>query len=110
MGALVIDDHALEVTDEEIAHDPQRQLALLIHERRRLCTGTAAANRRPELLEQREVALELFLRRALGGSSHDEPAFRELELFADRLQTLTFGILQATRNADPVPKRDEDEE
>jgi hypothetical protein len=46
----VIDDDPLEVADEEVADDAERQLRLLVDECRRLGAVGAAADRRPELL------------------------------------------------------------
>src|SRR5688500_12867911 len=105
----MVDDDALEVTDEEVANDPERQFAFLVDEGGRLCARGAAADRRPELLEQGEVAFELLLRRALGRGPYDQPALGELELLADRLQPLTLGILEPARDTDPVAERDVDE-
>src|SRR6185295_7523612 len=108
--AVVVDDHALEVADEEVADDPERQLRLLVDERRSLGALGAPLDRRPELLQESEVAFELFLRGALGRRADDEPAVGKLETLADDLEPLALLILQAPRDADAVPVRDEDEE
>src|SRR5207247_2585174 len=49
-GAVVVDDHTLEVPDEEVADDTEGQLGLLVDERRGLGALGAALDRRPELL------------------------------------------------------------
>ena len=106
----MVDDDAFEVADEEVAHDPQGKLGFLVDERRPLGAGGAALERRPELGEQREVALELLLGRALGGGADDDPALGQVELLRDRLQALALGVLEAARDADPLAERRVDEE
>ena len=106
----MVDDHALEVADEEVADDPERQLRLLVDERRSLGALGAPLDGRPELLQESEVAFELFLRGALGRRADDEPAVGKLETLADDLEPFALLVLQAARDADAVPVRDEDEE
>src|SRR5581483_3185549 len=72
--AIVVDDRALEIAREEITHDPQRQLGLLVDERRRLRLPSARLDRAPEPLEEDDVALDVLGGRALRGRAHDQAA------------------------------------
>src|SRR5688500_8073095 len=100
--ALVVDEHPLEIAQEQVADDAERQLRLLVHERRRLGPRGASFHGAPELEQKREVAGELFLGCTLRSGSNDEPALWELELLAERLQTVALRIVQSPGNADPV--------
>ena len=106
----MVDDDALEVADEEVADDAQRQLGLLVDERGRVRPARAAADRRPELQQELEIAGELLLRGAFRGGADDQPALRQLEPLADLLQPLALVVLEPARDADPVPVRRVDEE
>ncbi len=106
----MVDDHPLEVADEEVAHDAEGQLGLLVDQRRRLGAGCAAADRRPELEQELQVALELLLGGALGRRADDEPTLWQLEPLADLLQALALVVLEAARDADPVAVRRVDDE
>jgi hypothetical protein len=55
VGAVVVDEQALELAGEEVARDAQRQLGLLVDQRRRLRLLGARLDRLPELLEEVEL-------------------------------------------------------
>ena len=110
VGALVVDLRALEVAGEEIADDPQRQLGLLVDERRRLRGLRARLDRLPEPLQEDEVALDVLGRGALGRGADDDAAFLDVELLDDVLQARALAVVEPARDAEPLALRDEDEE
>ena len=96
-------DDALEVADEEVTDDAERQLGLLVDERRRPRSLGPAADGRPELQQELEVARELLLGRALGGGANDQPALGKLEALADLLQALALVVLERRETPMPSP-------
>ena len=106
----MVDLGALEVAGEEIADDPQRQLGLLVDERRRLRGLRARLHRLPEPLQEDEVALDVLGRGALGGGADDDAAFLDVELLDDVLQARALGVVEPARDAEALALRDEDEE
>ena len=108
--ALVVDLGALEVAREEVADDSQRQLGLLVDERRRLRGLRARLDRLPEPLEEDEVALDVLRRGALGGGADDDAAVLDVELLDDLLQTGALSVVEPPRDAEALALRDEDEE
>ena len=91
----MIDGQALEIGPEDITHDPQRQLGLAVDEHRRSGAGGPALNRRPELLEQGEVAGELLLGGPFGGGANDDASLGQLERPADGLEPLPLVVVEA---------------
>src|SRR2546425_81763 len=69
---VVVDDCALEVAGEEVARDAQRQLGLLVDQRRCLGLLRLVLDRLPEPLQEDEVALDVLRGRALGGRADDD--------------------------------------
>ena len=110
VGAVVVDLGALEVAREEVADDPERQLGLLVDERRRLGVLRLRLDRLPEPLQEDEVALDVLGRRALGGGADDDPALLRVEPLDDLLQARALGVVEPARDAEPFALRDEDEE
>ena len=109
-GALVVDLGALEVAREEIADDPQRQLGLLVDERRRLGGLRLRLDRLPEPLQEDEVALDVLGGRALGGRADDDPALLDVEALDDLLQPRALVVVEPARDAEALALRDEDDE
>ena len=100
---VVVDLRAHEVPGEEVAHDPERQLCLLVDERRRGRRLRLRLDRLPEPLEEHEVALDVLGRRALGGGADDDAAALRIELLDDFLEARPLGVLEAPRDSDPSP-------
>ena len=106
---LVVDLRRHEVAGEEVAHDSQGQLGLLVDERRSRGPLGAGLNRLPEPLQEDEVALDVLCRGALGGGADDDAALLDLEPFDDVLQPGALGVLESPRNPETFPVRDVDE-
>ena len=60
VGALVVDLRRHEVAGEEIPHDPQRQLGLLVDKGRRGARRRSRLDCLPEPLQENEVALDVL--------------------------------------------------
>ena len=108
--AVVVDASADEVAGEEIPHDPQRQLGLLVDERRCRCVLGLRLDGLPEPLEEHEIALDVLGGRALGGGAHDDPAALRVEPLHDLLQARALGVLEPPRDARALAVRHVDEE
>ncbi len=80
--AVVVDLRADEVAGEEVPHDAQRKLGLLVDERRRGRGLGLRLDRLPEALQEHEVALDVLCRRALGRGANDDPPALRVELLA----------------------------
>src|SRR5215217_9110277 len=91
--ALVIDDRALEVVGEEVADDAQRQLRLLVDERRRLRLAGAGLDRLPEALQEDEVAFDVLGGGAFGGGPNDDAARARRDLLEDVAQAHALVVL-----------------
>jgi hypothetical protein len=108
VGGVVVDQRALEVAGEEVARDAERQLRLLVDERRRLRRLRLVLDRLPELLEGDEVALDVLGRRAFRGRADDDATFLDLD-------ALTISFRRAARrrraggDAEPFAERDIDD-
>ena len=110
MRALVVHLRRDEVAGEEIAHDPQGQLCLLVHERRRARTLRPGLDRLPEALQEDEVALDILGRGTLGRSADDDAALLDLEPLDDVLQPRALRVLEPARDPEPFAVRDVDQE
>ena len=99
-----------EVAREEVSHDPQGQLRLLVDERRSRFGLGLRLNRLPEPLQEHEIALDVLRRRALGGGAHDDPAALGIESLHDVLQARALGILEPPRDTGALAVRNVDEE
>ena len=106
----MVDDDALEVADEEVADDAERELGLLVDERGRLRPPA-----RPRIVDQ---SFSRSLRSPSSSSSEApsaavrtmSPPSGELEALADRLQPLALVVLEPPRDADAVAVGRVDEE
>ena len=108
--AVVVDEQPLEVAGEEVAHDAQRQLGLLVDQRRRLRVLRLRLDRLPEALQEVEVALDVLGGGALRGGADDHAALLRRDLLEDRLQAVALLVLDAPRDAEAVAVRHEDDE
>ena len=108
--ALVIDDRALEIVGEEIADDAQRQLGLLVGERRCLRTFGARLDRLPEPLQEDKVALDVLGGGALGRGADDHAALLDVEALEDVAQADALRVLEPARDTEALAARDEDDE
>ncbi len=108
--SVVVDLGADEVAGEEVAHDAERQLRLLVHERGSRRVLRLRLDRLPEALQEDEVALDVLGRRALGCRTDDDPAALRVETLDDLLEARALGVLEATRDARPLAVRHVDEE
>lgn len=76
---LVVDDRALEVVGEDVAHDADREVRLLEGEIRRLRLLDAVAQHVVELEEVLHLALEVLAPGAEGRSADDRAAALQVE-------------------------------
>ena len=90
--------------------DPQRQLGLLVDERRRLRRLGLLLDRLPEALQEDEVALDVLGRGALGGGADDHAALLHVEALEDVAQADALVVLEPARDAEALAARDEDDE
>src|SRR5581483_2477966 len=100
--AVVVDEQPLEVAGEEVAHDAQRQLRLLVDERRRLPVLRLRLDRPPQALQEVEVALDVLGGGALGRGADDHAAGLRGELLQDPLEPVALVVLEPARDAEPV--------
>ena len=107
---LVVDVRVLEVLREEVARHAQRQLGLLVDERRRLRLLRLRLDRLPELLQEDEVALDVLGARALGCGADDDAALLHVELLQDVLQARALVVLEPARDAEALAVRHEHDE
>ena len=110
VGALVVDQRALEVLGEEVADHAERQLGLLVDERRRLGRLGLRLDRLPESLQEDEVALDVLGGRALRGGADDHAALLHVEALEDVAQARALVVLEPARDAEALAVRDEDDE
>ena len=73
---LVVDDRALEVRGEDVAHDAHRQVGLLEDEIRGDRVLDAFAEHLVQLVQVLQLALEVLALGAVRGGAHDHPAAR----------------------------------
>src|SRR5438132_9820396 len=110
LRALVVDHELFEVTGEEIADDAQRQLGLLVEERRRRYGLRARLDLLPEPLEEDEVALDVLGGRALGGRPDDDAALLDVERLDDVAEADPLVVLEPARDAKALAARNVDDE
>ena len=106
----MVDEQPLEVAGEEVARDAQRQLGLLVDQRRRLRRPSRAPRSSSRALQEVEVALDVLGGGALGGGADDHAALLGRDLLEDRLQAVALVVLEPARDAEPVAVRDVDDE
>ncbi len=110
VGAVGVDVGGDEVTREEVADDPERELCLLIDELGRLGRLRAGLDRLPEPLQEDQVALDVLGGGPLGRGAHDHAARCGGDLLEDVLEPLALPVLEPARDAEPFPVRDVDQE
>ena len=106
----MVDHRALEVVGEQVADDPQRQLGLLVDERRGLRALRPRLDRLPETLEEDEVALDVLGGGAFGRGADDHAALLHVEALEDVAEADALVVLQPARDAEALAVRDEDDE
>src|SRR3954451_21447540 len=102
---LVVDDRALEVLGEDVAHDADRQVRLLEHERRRGRGLDALLEDLVELEQVLQLALEVLALGARRGGADDRAAAVEVEPLGGAAQTLALLVVEALGDADPLAGR-----
>ena len=101
--AVVVDLRADEVAGEEVADDAQRQLGLLVDERRRGRALRLRLDRLPEALQEDEVALDVLGRRALGGRPDDDAAALRVEPLTMSLSRVRSWSSSRRETPEPSP-------
>ena len=96
---LVVDDRALEVRGEDVAHDAHGQVGLLEDEIRRGGLLHALDEHLVELVQVLELALEVLALGAVRRGADDHAAAVELEVGGLAAQPFALAVLQATRDA-----------
>ena len=99
---LVVDDRALEVGREDVAHDTHRQVGLLEDQIRRLGLGHARHEHLVQLVQVLQLAFEVLALGSVRGGPDDRPALAEVELGGLPAQALALRVLQAPGDADAL--------
>ena len=102
---LVVDDRALEVRGEDVAHDAHRQVGLLEDQVRGGRLLDALDEHLVQLVQVLQLALEVLALGAVGGGAHDHAAAAELEFGGLPAQAFALLVLQAARHADALAGR-----
>ncbi len=102
MLARVVDDRALELLGEDVAHHAHRQVGLLEDHGRRGGLLGALGQHLVQLVQVLDLALEVGLLRALGGGADDGAAVAELEALGGLAQPVALLVVQAPRHADAL--------
>src|SRR5439155_3365564 len=108
--ALVLAQRTLEVAREQVPDDAQRQLRLLVDQRRRRGAGRALLDLLPELGQEVDVTLDVLRRGAFGCGTHDDRAIRQVQALQDVAQADALVLVEAPRDADALALRDVDDE
>src|SRR5581483_11443647 len=90
--------------------DPERQLGLVIDERRRRSLLGPRLDLLPDLLEEADVALDVLFGRALGGGADDDAALRQVDPLEDVAKPRALVVLETARHADAFALRHVDHE
>ncbi len=98
----VVDDRALEVLGEDVAHDTHRQVGLLEDQIGRLGLGHAFDEHLVQLVQVLQLAFEVLALGPVRGGPDDRPAAAEVEFGALAAQPLALGVFQAPRDADAL--------
>ena len=101
----VVDDRALEVLGEDVAHDADRQVGLLEDERGRLGLRDALLQHLVELEQVLQLALEVRARGAVRRGADDRAAAAEVELLGLLAQAVALLVLEPARDADALARR-----
>ena len=99
---LVVDDRALEVRREDVAHDAHREVGLLEDEVRGERVLDAFDEHLVQLVQVLQLALEVLALGAVGGRAHDHAAAAELQVRGLAAQAFALAVLQAPRDADAL--------
>jgi hypothetical protein len=101
----VVDDRALEVRGEDVAHDPHREVGLLEHQRGRGRLLDPLLQHLVELEQVRQLALEVGARRAVRRGADDRAAAAEVEPLDLLAQPRALAVVEPPRHADALAGR-----
>ena len=101
----IVDDRALEVLGEDVAHDAHREVGLLEDEARRGRLRDALVEHLVQLEEVLQLALEVLARRAAGGGADDRAAAAQVQALRLAAQALALLVVEAARDADALARR-----
>ena len=101
----VVDDRALEVLGEDVAHDADREVGLLEDQRGRRGLLDALLEHLVELEQVLQLALEVRALRAVGRGADDRAAAAEVELLGLLAQAVALLVLEPARDADALARR-----
>ncbi len=73
-GALVVDQHAVDAFADEVAHQPQRQRQILVHQRARSRLARLRRQHLPQPAQEQPVGVQRFGLGAFRGGAHDVAA------------------------------------
>ena len=109
-GPRVGDQLAVLLVGEQVAHDPHRELGLLVDDRGRLDLLGLSLDLVPLPDQPLEVVGDGLVARALGGGPHDHAVLLGLDLAHDRLQALALVVAQPAADARQALVRREHQE
>src|SRR5215831_68140 len=96
-----VDDELVDFRREQVAHDPEGQVAFLVQDRRRRRLLEARLDLRPQAREELDIGGELALALALGVRPQDEAARRQGHRAQRGAQPLALPVVaDAPRDAD----------
>ena len=101
---LVVDDRALEVLGEDVAHDAHREVGLLEDQRGRLRGLDALLEDVVELEQVLQLALEIRPRGAVRRRADDRAAAAQIELLGLLAEPVALLVLQPPRDADALAR------
>ena len=102
----VVDDRALEVRGEDVAHDADREVGLLEDQRRaRVRLLDALLEHLVELEQVLQLALEVRARGAVRRGADDRAAAAQVELLGLLAQALALLVVEPARDADALAGR-----
>ena len=104
-----VDDRRLELAEEDVAQDPDREVGLLEDEVRRLGLLGAALEHLVELVQVADLAHEVGLFRAVGRGADDQPARAVVGVVDHLAQPVALGFGQPPADADAAALRRVDE-
>ena len=99
---LVVDDRALEVLGEDVAHDAHRQVRLLEDQRRRRRRLDALLEDLVELEQVLQLALEIRSLGAVRRGPDDRAAATQIELLGLLAKPVALAVLQPAGHADAL--------
>jgi hypothetical protein len=105
---VVVDERALEVGGEDVAHHADREVGLLEDHRRGDGLVGPLLEHLVELVQVQQLALEVLARGALRRRADDRAGAVQVEALDLLAQALTLLVVQALGDADALARRGED--